>query len=195
MIPMSRWEPNTVERLQDAAMTLFYERGYSDVTVADIAEHAGLTKRTFFNHFSDKREVLFAGSSALEEQVEAFIVTSGPQQPAIDVAISALAAAGQTLSRYSEGARLRRDVIDSSPELQERSLIKLASLARVITAALVARDPHLTGASLVAESAVTVFGAAYSAWADSPTSHFPDLMDKVLAELRTAIGGARSLSG
>ncbi|MEO5533517.1 MAG: TetR family transcriptional regulator [Pseudolysinimonas sp.] len=187
---MSRWEPNTVERLQDAAMTLFHERGYSNVTIADIAEHAGLTKRTFFNHFPDKREVLFAGSSALEERVEGYILASDREQRAIDVAISALAAAGQTLSRYSEGARLRRDVIDSSPELQERSLIKLASLARVITAGLVARDPEVRGATLVAESAVTVFGAAYSAWADSPTSDFPEHMDNVLAELRTAIVAA-----
>lgn len=187
---MSRWEPNTVERLQDAAMTLFYERGYSDVTVADIAEHAGLTKRTFFNHFPDKREVLFAGSSALEEQVERFILESDREQPAIDVAISALARAGQTLSRYSEGARLRRAVIDSSPELQERSLIKLASLARVIAASLVARDSHIAHATLVADSSVTVFAAAYSAWADLPESQFADLMQKVLVELRAAIGAA-----
>lgn len=185
---MSRWEPNTVERLQDAAMTLFNERGYSDVTVADIAEHAGLTKRTFFNHFPDKREVLFAGSTALEELVERHIFESDREQPAIDVAIAALARGGQTLSNYSEVARLRRDVIASSPELQERSLIKMASLARVIAAGLVARDPHVLHATLVADSAVTVFGAAYSSWADSPTSRFPDLMNTVLGELKTAIG-------
>ena len=98
---MSRLEPNTVERLQEAAMTLFHDRGYSDVTVSDIAEQAGLTKRTFFNHFSDKREVLFAGSSALEEEVRRYILESGPEQSAIDVAISALAQAGQSLSNYS----------------------------------------------------------------------------------------------
>lgn len=191
---MSRWEPNTVERLQDAAMTLFNERGYSNVTVADIAEHAGLTKRTFFNHFPDKREVLFAGSTALEELVERRIFESDREQPAIDVAIVALAGGGQTLSNYSEVARLRRDVIASSPELQERSLIKMASLARVIAAGLVARDPHISHATLVADSAVTVFGAAYSAWADSPASDFPDLMQTVLAELKTAIGATAPLN-
>jgi len=59
---VARWEEDPVGRLQFAAMSLFLERGYSEVTVAEIAERAGLTKRTFFNHFSDKREVLFAGS-------------------------------------------------------------------------------------------------------------------------------------
>ncbi|TFD86994.1 TetR family transcriptional regulator [Cryobacterium lactosi] len=187
---MSRWEPNTVERLQDAAMTLFHERGYSDVTVADIAGRAGLTKRTFFNHFADKREVLFAGSNALEEQVERYILESEAELPAIDIAISALTSAGQTLSNYSEVARLRQDVIASSPELHERSLIKMASLSQVIAAALVARDRHSTEATLVADSAVTVFGTAYAEWVDSPASAFPDLMNKVLTDLKTAIGAA-----
>jgi AcrR family transcriptional regulator len=185
---MSRWEPNTVERLQHAAMTLFQERGYSDVTIADIAEHAGLTKRTFFNHFPDKREVLFAGAAALEEQVHRSILESDSEQSAIDVAISALASAGETLSRYAEVAHLRRDIIASSPELEERSLIKMASLARTIAAGLVARDPHVANATLVADSAVNVFGTAYAEWPDSPASPFPDLMHKVLAELKTAIG-------
>ena len=185
---MSRWQPNTVERLQGAAITLFSERGYSDVTVADIAGHAGLTKRTFFNHFADKREVLFAGSAALEEQVELYIRESAAGEPAMDVAISALARAGQTLSTYGEISRLRQDVIASSPELQERSLIKMACLSTVIASGLAARDATLSHARLIADSAVTVFGAAYSTWADSPASEFSDHMQTVLAELRSAIG-------
>ena len=171
-------------------MTLFHERGYSAVTVADIAGHAGLTKRTFFNHFSDKREVLFAGAATLEAQVERRILESGAGQPAIDVAISALASAGQDLARYGEVARLRRDVIESSPELQERSLIKMASLSRAIAAALAAGDRQTTDATLVADSAVTVFATAYAAWADSPDSRFGDLMHEVLADLKAAIGAA-----
>ena len=83
-------------------MTLLHERGYSDVTVADIAERAGLTKRTFFNHFPDKREVLFAGSTVLEQQVDRYILESDREQPAIDVAISAL---GAPASRFRTTAR------------------------------------------------------------------------------------------
>jgi AcrR family transcriptional regulator len=47
-------------------MALFLERGYAGVTVAEIADRAGLTKRTFFNHFADRREVLFAGAKDFE---------------------------------------------------------------------------------------------------------------------------------
>ena len=49
-----------------AAIELFDEQGYEATTVAEIAERAGLTKRTFFRYFSDKREVLFSGSQELQ---------------------------------------------------------------------------------------------------------------------------------
>jgi len=57
---MSRWNPNARGRLEQAAYELFLDRGYEQTTVADIARRAGLTERTFFRHYADKREVLFA---------------------------------------------------------------------------------------------------------------------------------------
>jgi len=55
---MARWEPNATDRLCVAALKLFEERGFEQTTVAEIAARAGLTERTFFRHFTDKREVL-----------------------------------------------------------------------------------------------------------------------------------------
>ena len=71
---LARWEPNAKERLQQAAFALFEERGYADVTIAEIAERAGLTKRTFFNHFVDKREVLFAEAQAFEASIVGYVL-------------------------------------------------------------------------------------------------------------------------
>ncbi|MGB6520811.1 MAG: helix-turn-helix domain-containing protein, partial [Candidatus Cybelea sp.] len=68
---MSRWKPDARGRLAEAALELYSERGFSNVTVAEIAERAELTERTFFRHFADKREVLFSGGSALEERAVA----------------------------------------------------------------------------------------------------------------------------
>jgi AcrR family transcriptional regulator len=64
---MSRWEPDARGRLGQAAIELYVERGFDDTTVADIAERAGLTERTFFRHFADKREVLFAGQDEFQQ--------------------------------------------------------------------------------------------------------------------------------
>src|SRR5664279_6015043 len=64
---MGRWAPDARGRLERAAMELYGERGFESTTVAEIAERAGLTERTFFRHFADKREVLFSGGAALQE--------------------------------------------------------------------------------------------------------------------------------
>ena len=64
---MSRWEPNARGRLEQAALELYIERGFEQTTVAEIAEQAGLTERTFFRYFADKREVLFGGQDVLQD--------------------------------------------------------------------------------------------------------------------------------
>lgn len=62
---MARWDPGTEERLTKAALELYREHGYDSVTVTRIAERAGITRRSYFRYFPDKREVLFAGSERL----------------------------------------------------------------------------------------------------------------------------------
>ena len=62
---MVRWDPGTEERLRRAALELFAEHGYDEVTVTQIAERAGITRRSYFRYFPDKREVLFGGSDQL----------------------------------------------------------------------------------------------------------------------------------
>ena len=68
---MGRWQPDSRGRLQEAALALYSERGFDQTTAAQIAARAGLTERTFFRHFADKREVLFGGSALLEERIVA----------------------------------------------------------------------------------------------------------------------------
>src|SRR5579871_3650185 len=92
---MARWEPDAAGRLAEAAMQLYGERGFDQTTVADIAARAGLTERTFFRYFADKREVLFSGSHNLQD----FLVDKVTQAPAaaspLDAVAYALAESGQ----------------------------------------------------------------------------------------------------
>jgi AcrR family transcriptional regulator len=92
------------------------------VTVADIAERAGLTKRSFFNHFADKREVVFASADDVEASVLAALTEAGSDLDPLDAAVWAFMQAAAPLEDYAEIARGRRALIDSSPELQERGL-------------------------------------------------------------------------
>ncbi|HWB23658.1 MAG TPA: TetR family transcriptional regulator [Gaiellaceae bacterium] len=163
---MGRWEPNARGRLAQAAIELYGERGFDRTTVAEIAARAGLTERTFFRHYSDKREVLFAGSEAMAERLVAAVAAapgSAPPLATVAVALEEVGAAIQE-SRGRDFARARRSIIVSNPELQERELIKLASWAGTLAGALRDRGVDETTATLAAQTGVAVFHVAFGRW-------------------------------
>ena len=127
IVGMGRWEPNARGRLEQAALELYVERGYEQTTVAEIAERAGLTERTFFRHFADKREVLFAGAGALQELLVTAVVGAPDAVAPLEAVAAALEAAGALLQERREYSRRRQSVIDANPALQERELIKLGT--------------------------------------------------------------------
>lgn len=187
---MGRWRPNASERLQHAAMELFVERGYDAVTVVEIADRAGLTKRSFFNHFADKREALFAGAAVFEAGVLGYLADAEFRSDPVDVAVRALTRAGQHLANYAGSARARRDLIASSRDLQERNLIKMAALAAAIAGGLRERGVASRGATFAAQAAVSVFTVAYDDWVEDASADFSSLTRRSLAEFRLAVHDA-----
>ncbi|MHB1431079.1 MAG: TetR family transcriptional regulator [Streptosporangiaceae bacterium] len=182
---MVRWEPGARERLQAAALELFATRGFEQTTAAEIAQAVGLTERTFFRHFSDKREVLFYGQ---EQFIGAFIdgVAAAPPgaSPLAAVASALRAGAEYFTDDRRPYARTRQSVIDQNPALQERERHKLAGLATTVAGALRARGIAEPAATLAAESGVTVFGIAFAQWIrDGETRSLADIASDVLREL------------
>jgi AcrR family transcriptional regulator len=183
---MSRWKPDAEGRLIKAAITLFDEQGYDATTVAEIAAAAGLTKRTFFRYFSDKREVLFNGSHELEECWIGGIKSAPPAAGPMAAVSAGLDEVAELFADRHAFARMRSRIVAANPELQERELIKLQSLAGAIKAALVDRDVPVNAAILAAQSGVTVFHVAFARWVeqDDPAV-FRQLMDESLQQLRS----------
>ncbi len=171
-------------------MELYGERGFEQTTVAEIAARAGLTERTFFRHFADKREVLFWGAGALQD-LFVNTVASAPESAApIDAVAAALAAAGAVLQERRDSARLRQAIIAANPELQERELIKLASLASAIADALRRRGVTDPAASLTAEAGVAVFKIAFERWvSETCQPDLSQLMRDSLDELKAVTTG------
>jgi AcrR family transcriptional regulator len=147
-------------------MALYSERGYAQTTVAEIAERAGLTERTFFRYFADKREVLFWGAGALADLLVETVAAAPEGVAPIDAVAAALDAAGELLAERREGARGRAAIIAENTELQERELIKLASLAAALAATLRERGVREPAASLAAETGIAVFKIAFERWID-----------------------------
>ena len=187
---MVRWEPNARGRLEQAALALYRERGFERVTVAEIAGRAGLTERTFFRHYADKREVLFGGSSALQELLVR-AVTEAPEASApIDVVVAALAAAGAQLEERRDLARQRQAIIDANPELQERELVKLATFATALAGALRERGVSEPAASLSGQAGVAVFRVAFEHWVnDTGQRGLPELIRESFDELKALTAG------
>jgi AcrR family transcriptional regulator len=189
---MVRWEPGARERLQAAALELFATRGFEQTTAAEIAQAVGLTERTFFRNFSDKREVLFHG----QERFLQTFVDGVDEAPADASAFELIAAALQAAAQFFPDerrphSRTRQTVIEQNPALQERELHKLAGLAATVAAALRARGIAEPTATLAAQSAATVFGVAFAQWiGEGESRSLPDITSEVLRELRNLTGAA-----
>ncbi|WAL69327.1 TetR family transcriptional regulator [Amycolatopsis cynarae] len=182
---MGRWEPNARGRLQQAALELYGERGFDQTTVAEIAQRAGLTERTFFRHFSDKREVLFTGTEALRELLVRAIAEAPDSAAPIEAAAAALTAIGGAIPDR-EFSRQRQAVIEANAELRERELIKLASLGSAFAGALRERGVADLTASLTAEAGMAVFRVAFERWLTSDgrndlTGHIQESLDELRA--------------
>lgn len=192
---MGRWEPNARERLVLAAVDLFHEQGYDETTVAQIAEHAGVTRSTFFRHFPDKREVLVAGQAVLSTLLAEGIAAAPATASPLDAVASGLRRAATAMGPMSrEIAPRLHAVISASDELRQRSMLKAVGLAAAMEEALVARDVPAGVARLAAELGVLAYHRGFERWAKEPDAD-SDLMAEysvaALDDLRAAAAALR----
>jgi AcrR family transcriptional regulator len=190
---MGRWQPDARGRLEKAAMELYAERGFDQTTVAQISERAGLTERTFFRHFADKREVLFAGSGQLQDLLVETVAGAPASATPIDAVAAGIDAIGSVLqeSRGRAFARQRQSIVAASAELQERELNKMSSLAGALADTLRKRDVADPAASLLGEIGIAVFRVSFERWVSgSRDRDLRVLMRESLAEVRSLTTGA-----
>jgi AcrR family transcriptional regulator len=181
---------------------LYGDRGFEQTTVEEIAKRAGLTERTFFRHFADKREVLFWGASALEEQLRGALEEAPAALSEFDAVGTALEAIALDFEERRDFARVRQRIITANPELQERERIKLASLASALAEALRRRGAGDVTANLAAEMGIAVFRIAFERWIDESNQQtFVQIMADSLDELKSVVrsggtekAGARTIT-
>jgi AcrR family transcriptional regulator len=164
---VGRWPPDARERLERAAIELFAQQGFAATTVPQITARAGLTTRTFFRHFADKREVLFGG-----DEIPAFasrlMAEAPPSLDPVTLIVGGLKTVAETrFEGRREEIRERRDIIRSDQGLRERDLRKRADLSEAIKAGFIDRGVGTAAAALVAELTVTVLYLAIDEWLDS----------------------------
>ncbi|GAA1975023.1 TetR/AcrR family transcriptional regulator [Kitasatospora viridis] len=195
---MARWEPDAAARLERAALQLFVERGYQNVTVVEIAEQAGLTKATFFRHYADKRAVLFGGEEMLSSLLAEAVADAPDGATPLAMVGAALCAVGTAFTdERRELATLRAQAVAQDAGLQERMAYKRTVLAEAIERALRARGTAEPVALVAAQLGVLAFQAGYLRWAVTPDQGYGPLAVDALAELAAAtesLGVAQSTS-
>lgn len=184
---MARWDPGTADRLRKAALELFAEHGYDAVTVTQIAERAGITRRSYFRYFPDKREVLFAGAEQLPPAVAEAVLAAEEAESPLRTALGALVEVGTQVTRLVDPSPERRAVIASSAELRERERSKGAAITAAIRDALQRRGTPPELAKPAAEVAAIILGDAFDRWIDSGgDQEFPACLETAAATLREA---------
>lgn len=166
-----------------AALELYSERGYDQTTAADIAARAGVTARTFFRHFADKREVLFHTEAELRKQMARSLAAVPADTAAPVVVLEAFRSLGPVFEENREDARTRHLVIADTPALQEREMAKSAALAEVVADELRARGAPDWEAALIARAGTAALGLVLNTWATDMTADYDSLIVRALSRL------------
>ena len=188
---MSRWEPDARGRLERAALELYSERGFEQTTVAEIAARAGLTERTFFRHFADKREVLFGGAGQLQDLLVSTLAATPESVAPIDAVGAAFEAASVLLVEERRAySGMRQATIAANLDLLERELVKLATLSAALAGTLRERGVPEPAASLTAEAGVSIFKIAFGRWVSETNQRtLGQLIRESLDELKAVTAG------
>jgi AcrR family transcriptional regulator len=170
-------------RLQRAALELYAERGFDRTTAADIAALAGVTERTYFRHFPDKREVIFDGDAETRAALVDAVSSAAAGLPPLPALLEAFLSVAPMLERDRPVKELRHRIVASTPELQERDLMKWALLTDAVTEALEQRAAPPGLASLAAACGTAVLTRARLQWLAGSQCDYATLLTDAFAEL------------
>ena len=174
-------------RLQRSALELFRECGYDRTTAAEIAARAGVTERTFFRHFPDKREVLFDGQAVLLAALTSSIVDAPQELGPLDTLFRAFRSTVPALEANRPFSHPRQEVIAATPALHERELAKMAALTDALAGALTARGVARLRADLAAQIGMAAYVGATVAWLGDPEPGLSERLDLALSELASLL--------
>ena len=172
-------------RLQQAAIDLFARDGFEAVTAAQIAARAGVTERTFFRHFPDKREVLFDGQNVLLAALKAGLADAPRSAGELAALFHAFRSVVPLLKSNRPFSEPRQRIIAANPALKEREAAKLTVLVDAMTEALKARAKTDLRARLAATTGIAAFAMVTIAWLEEDEPDLLARLDESEEELRS----------
>ena len=181
------------QRLQEAALGLFLEFGYDQVTTTEIATRADVTQRTFFRHFADKRDILFEREETLRAVLTDAIASAPPHLTPVQVLLNAFQIAEPMLEAQRAFVEPRYAVIAATPALSERELTKVATLTALLAMALEQRAVEPGLATLVVQASMAAMNHATKLWLTDRSCRLSVHLDRSFAQLSHLFGDIQPL--
>ena len=196
---MARNGEQVHRRLQQAALELFVKRGFDQTTAAEIAARAGVTERTFFRHFAEKREILFSGEAILRTALTRAIAAAPAELEPLPTLLFAFHAVEAMIEENRPFSEPRQHVIAANPALRERELAKVAALTTALAASLGQRGVEARLAILASQAGMAAFSYAVTCWFADPANglhaHLVEAFDDLYALSLAAVSAPPTKGG
>jgi mycofactocin system transcriptional regulator len=188
MAVVARPREETRTRVERAALDLFTHRGFENVTTDEVADSAGISRRTFFRYYATKADAVWGDFAGHVARLEGLLAVTDAAQPVYASVCAAYLEVNDYPAVELPLLRERMQLILTEPALVAHSQLRFAEVDRVVARHVVAR----TGASpadlvprLVAASTRAAATTAFEAWlADersSLTRHLHVAFDEMAA--------------
>jgi len=168
------------DELAAVALDLFAERGFEQTTLDDLADAAGIGRRTFFRYFASKNDVVYGDFDTALEDLRGRLAATPDDVPLLDGIRAAVLAFNALPAGAEEQHRVRMSLVLHTPALQAHSTLRYAGWRAVVAEHVASRTggaPQDPRPQLVAHLALACAVAAYEQWLARPGSDLQALLD------------------
>lgn len=174
------------EELELIALQLFADRGFDATTVDDIADAAGIGRRTFFRYFASKNDVLWGDFDTALEYFRKRLADVPADLPLIDGLVEAVKEFNALPPGAEPQHRVRMAMVLHTPTLQAHSTLRYGGWRAVVAehvAERTAQDSQAFGPQLLSHQVLASCVAAYEQWLARPGTDLPALLDFAVRSL------------
>jgi mycofactocin system transcriptional regulator len=154
-------------RIEQAALDLFTSEGFDEVTTDQVADAAGISRRTFFRYFATKADAVWGDFTAHVLRLEGLLAAAGDEQSVLTSICRAYVAVNTYADVDLPMLRQRLRLILTEPALQAHSQVRYAEVDRVVADHVARRTGAPADAlvpRLVATSTRAAATTAFEVW-------------------------------
>src|SRR3954466_8240369 len=193
-MPASVPAGTTRARVERAALDLFTLRGFENVTTDEVADAAGISRRTFFRYYATKADAVWGDFAGHVARLEALLAAAGPGEPVLATVCTAYLEVNDYAVAELPLLRERMQLILTEPALLAHSQLRYADVDRVVAEHVAVRTGSATGdlvPRLVAATTRSAATTAFELWLADDRTPLDEQLRASFAELTAGFPALR----